>query len=346
MTDREAIVSEGTGPDHEPTVNHLRRRVVAVLVAVVLIGAGIAIGVLATRDSDGSSDNATEAAPDVTTATTSAPVSSPPPTVTGTRYRDEIFPEVTVMSDLQYGSAPGVDGAPVALMLDLYQPSGDVAAARPALVFVHGGGFSGGDKAAGPSALLAPMFAKLGYVTVSINYRLLSTDGCSGANGVTPSCSTAATEAVHDGLAAVRWLRANAATYRVDATRIGIGGESAGAIIATGVGVHADDVGTSGDPGYPSDVGAWVSISGGLPGGIFVGAGDAPGLLISGTADPIVPYQWSVETADALQRAGVTHVLDTLEGAGHVPWAEHGAEIKDATRDFFFTQLDVGTTAR
>src|SRR6266487_3583451 len=47
------------------------------------------------------------------------------------RYRDEVFSNYTVTSDLQYGSAPGLDGSPVALKLDMYEPANDRAAARP-----------------------------------------------------------------------------------------------------------------------------------------------------------------------------------------------------------------------
>jgi len=60
------------------------------------------------------------------------------------RYRDQVFSNITVTSDLQYGAAPGVDGNPSALKLDMYQPAGDTAAARPAVIWVHGGGYAGG----------------------------------------------------------------------------------------------------------------------------------------------------------------------------------------------------------
>ena len=121
------------------------------------------------------------------------------------------------------------------------------------------------------------------------------------------ACQAAATEAIHDAEAAVRWLRLDdtVAAHRIDPDRIGIGGESAGAITATGVGVWAESPGVSGNPGEPSGVQAFMSLSGGLPGGLFVSTGDAPGLLISGTADPLVPYKWSVDTNAALKRASV-----------------------------------------
>ncbi len=254
------------------------------------------------------------------------------------RYRDEVFSNVTKISDLQYGSAPDLANAPVELKLDLYEPAADRVTNRPAVVWVHGGGYSRGDKSAGPSAILANKFAKLGYVAISINYRLLAPRPCDAAGGIPPACFSAAVEAVHDAQAAVRWLRANAATYGIDADRIGIGGESAGAITATGVGLSADRPGDSGNAGYPSDVGAWVSISGGVPGGIFVDSSDAPGYLFSGTNDRTVPYKWSVETANAMESAGVPVVFNSLEGAGHVPWLQY-SDVFEQQSDYFFYQF-------
>jgi acetyl esterase/lipase len=326
----------------------------AALVIVALAAIAITVGVLIADDDGGSSTSAgaTTSAPagdesqDAATTlapTTAAPTTAAPsPTVAGVRYKDEIFTDVTVERDLQYGSAPGASGTPETLLLDLYRPAGDTATARPALVWVHGGGFKNGDKAQGVSAVMAPLYARLGYVVVSINYRLLAPQSCTGANGVSPECLDAGLEAVHDGLAAVRWVRANATKYGVDPERIVIGGESAGGIVATGVGVHADDPGSSGTPDQPSTVVAFFSISGGAPGGLFVDAGDAPGLLVSGTADDVVPYQWSVDTVKALNDAGVPSSLTTYEGAGHVPFAEHGEEMQAESIDFFYEHLGLG----
>ena len=252
------------------------------------------------------------------------------------RYRDLVFSAVSRTNDVTYGSAPDLAGNAVTLELDVYQPAGDTVTQRPALVWVHGGGFCCGDK--GDEATQATTFARKGYLVVSINYRLLATSGCSGASGVSPACYTAATEAVHDGQAAVRWLRANAAIYHVDPDRIGIGGESAGAIVATGAGLHSEDPGTSGNPGYSSTVQGWVSISGGLPNGLYAGAGDAPGMLFSGTADTIVPYQWSVDTSAALDAAHVPVVLETLNGAGHVP-PQFFAVYQTQSINFFYRYL-------
>jgi dienelactone hydrolase len=260
-----------------------------------------------------------------------------PPGDSPLRYRDQTFSAVSITSDLQYGTAPDANNNPVALKLDLYQPTGDTQTLRPALVWVHGGSFSGGDKTNFVPTDVANTFAKLGYVVVSINYRLLG----SGCVANPTNCTIAALEAQHDAQAAVRWLRSNAATYKIDATRIGIGGESAGAITATLVGLHSEDPGTSGNPGFPSTVGGFVSVSGGLPDGLFASSGDAPGVFFHGTADGTVSPNWSVQTAVAMLNAGVPAWLQLQNGAGHVPWVQYRTLYLEQADYFLYLALDL-----
>jgi para-nitrobenzyl esterase len=261
------------------------------------------------------------------------------------RYRDEVFKRVTVTRDIVYGSAP-VNGQPQDLTLDLYQPKGDDATKRPVIIWVHGGGFCCGDKAEGPSPDDAREFAHRGYVTASINYRLLVPDGCTGGNGVTAECYSAAIEDTHDAQAAVRWMRANASSYKLDKRRIAIGGESAGAIVSCGVAAMSASPGDSGNPGPSSAVGAFVSISGGIPGGLFVDSNTAPGILFASVDDPIVPYQWSVDMRDAMARYDIPVRLTAFPGDVHVPIAEHGAEIDKQSKTFLYKQLDLAHAAQ
>jgi dienelactone hydrolase len=267
-----------------------------------------------------------------------------PPGDAPLRYRDQVFDTVAVTSNLQYGTAPDANNQPVALRLDLYTPpASDTQTSRPALVWVHGGGFSGGDKANVVPVDVANTFAKLGYVVVSINYRLLGS-GCV-ANPGAAVCTVAALEAQHDAQAAVRWLRANATTYGVDPSRIGIGGESAGGITATLLGLHSEDVGSSGNPGFPSTVRGFVSVSGGLPGGVFATPDDASGLFFHGTADNVVPASWSNATVGELIKAGVPAWLQHQDGAGHVPWAQYRALYLEQASYFLYLTLDLGHAA-
>jgi carboxylesterase type B len=248
-----------------------------------------------------------------------------------------VFTSVTTTSNIVYGSAVDQQGRTVSLALDSYVPVGDTVTSRPAIVWVHGGSFSSGDKTSPELVDEATTFAKKGYVNVSINYRLGS--GCS-ASSPTAACVTSIVDAKHDAQAAVRFLRANAAGYGVDPTRIAVGGTSAGAITALNVGFDPTDPGTSGNPGYSSVVQAAVSLSGAA---ILTtpSSGDAPSLLFHGTADLVVPYQWAVDTQTHATTAGLVSELTSYAGDGHVPYAQHRNEILDQTTNFLFWTLNL-----
>jgi acetyl esterase/lipase len=274
-------------------------------------------------------------------ATLLAGCTVPRPPGDGTlRYRDQVFSAVTTTNDITYGRAPLDNGTQVDLKLDLYQPAGDTAAKRPAVVWVHGGGFTTGDKSSGRGK--ATFFAQLGYVAVSINYRLLSPDGCGGNPNPTPLCQHAALEAQHDAQAAVRWLRANAATYKIDTDRIAMAGGSAGAVTSVLAATHSEDPGTSGTPGYPSDIRAAVSISGGIPTNELIDAGDSPTLFIHGTEDRVVPFEWAVANAAKMQELGVFTVLEPIEGAGHGLAGDYGQLINEQSDYFLWFAMDLG----
>ncbi|MBK9179354.1 MAG: alpha/beta hydrolase [Acidimicrobiales bacterium] len=237
-------------------------------------------------------------------------------TVTGCRYWDDAFADVEVSRGIVYGRAVEQSGRPVDLVLDLYQPAGDTAAARPAIVWVHGGGFTAGTRTNPNTVDLALRFARKGYVTASIDYRLLQGGSCAFA-APTPTCGRAVLDAQHDAQAAVRWVRAHAAGLRVDPDRIAVGGSSAGAITALNVAYRSHDPGDSGTPGVSSAVQAAVSISGTATDVGSIGPGDPPVLLFHGTADATVPYRLAVGTVARAGAAGLVADLVSFEGAGH-----------------------------
>lgn len=253
----------------------------------------------------------------------------PPPAGTAPlRYRDPIFSDVSTTPGLAYGRAPGAAGNSVTLTLDMYRPTGDTQTRRPAIVLVHGGGFTGGTSKAANMVRMANAFAQRGYVAVSINYRLLGKgEKCGLETTPSPACVTAVLGAQHDAQAAVRWLRRYATAYRIDPTRIAIGGASAGAGTALAVAVNSTDPGTSGNPGYSSKVGAAISISGLLPHSVaatYYDPADSPILMFNGTADKTVPYSGAVQTVGDLLGAKIPVIFEALPGAGHVPFATDG----------------------
>ncbi len=252
------------------------------------------------------------------------------------RYRDAIFDDVTVTPNQLYGSAVNQQGTTVQLRLDLYEPTGDTVEDRPLIVFVHGGSFRFGSRTSAELVDQANHFAKRGYVTASISYRLAQTGCSSGAP--TAECVTAIIQAREDAQTAVRYLRDNADSIGIDTDRIAIAGSSAGAITATEVAFQTQEQPDAG-------VDAAVSLSGAhlltTP-----NRGDAPVLLFHGTSDFIVPYQWAVNTKNAADAGGVRAVLNPWEGAGHVPYTTFRSEILDRTRNFLYVHLKLATAAR
>jgi para-nitrobenzyl esterase len=260
------------------------------------------------------------------------------------RYRDDIFTNVTKTADVTYGSAVNLSGQTVTLKLDMYRPTGDTVTSRPAIVWVHGGSFCCGSKASAEIVDEANVFARKGYVTVSIDYRL-EPGGCTGSVPV-QTCVSAIQEAREDAQTAVRFLRAEASTYGVDATRIAIGGSSAGAITALNVGYTPENPGTGDHQGFSSAVRAAQSISGAQLASGPINAGDAPALLFHGTADSLVPLAWAQTTVDQAKAAGLLAILRIWDGAGHVPYAQFRTQILDETRNFFYSQMDLAHAAR
>jgi carboxylesterase type B len=250
------------------------------------------------------------------------------------RYRDQVFSAVTVTNNVTYGSAVNLSGQTITLQLDMYRPTGDTVTSRPAIVWVHGGSFSGGSKTSGELVDEATTFAKLGFVNVSINYRLES-PGCSGSFS---NCGQAIQEAWADAQTAVRFMRTNAATYGIDPNRIAIGGSSAGGITALNVGYASAE-----DPS--ASVRAAQSISGAKLSSSAVSAGDAAALDFHCTTDPLVSYQWAVNTVDAAKAQGLDAFLESWDATCHVPYAEHRQQILDQSRNFLWWEMNLAHAA-
>ncbi|PTX98507.1 alpha/beta hydrolase [Opitutus sp. ER46] len=129
-----------------------------------------------------------------------------------------------VQSDIEYGTAAGES-----LRLDACVPAGD--GPFPAVILVHGGAWSAGDKSGGPSkGYMAPLHDPLtanGIAWFSINYRL-------APKHPYPAC-------IEDVETAIRWVKAHAAEFHVDPKRIAIAGESAGAHLVALAATRADD---------------------------------------------------------------------------------------------------------
>lgn len=120
------------------------------------------------------------------------------------------------------------------LTMDIYQPDTDSEQLRPLILFIHGGSFFNGDKAEESYRLWCTHFASLGYVAVSMNYRM----------GWTPnrtSIDAAGFRATQDANAALRFLLHHADLYRINPDWVFVGGTSAGAITALNLAFLTDD---------------------------------------------------------------------------------------------------------
>jgi acetyl esterase/lipase len=253
---------------------------------------------------------------------------------------------VEVLRDVEYAKV-----GETSLKLDLYLPKRGEGEPKPGLiVWIHGGGWAGGNKSGNPMAWLTGH----GYAMASIAYRF--------------SDVAKFPAQVHDCKGAIRWLRANADKHGFDATRIGVSGASAGGHLAALLGTSGDVKELEGDVGgnldHSSRVQAvvdycgptdfelfaqtadWInrpnSLVANLLGGVVaeqtqqaraaspahhVGEGDAPLFAIHGDRDPLVPVTQAVRLHERYQAAGLKSSLDVIPGVGHV-----GAEFWDARR--------------
>ena len=130
---------------------------------------------------------------------------------------------------------------------------------------------------------------------------------------IMPSPSVDGETAQHDALAAVRWLRHNAAALEVDPTNIGASGSSAGAITALNLAYNSHDPGTSNDLTESSAIGGAVVLSGAAYGRLDpnyppvadIGPGDAPTLDAHCTNDQAVDWNLTQAGIDAAVAQGL-----------------------------------------
>jgi len=249
-------------------------------------------------------------------------------TACGDRYQTDIFTDVTVTQDVQYGSNTDAAGELKNLIFDFYEPTNDVLAARPLIIWAHGGAFVTGNENASDIITLCEAFSKKGYVNASINYRLLSTpyilEQVAAGVPVEDVFFDGVVKAVGDMKAAIRFFRQDAANeniYNIDPTQIYIGGASAGAMTA----IHAAYLneaadfdnytvldamqfinanggfeGNSGNDGYSSAVSGVINLCGAIASVDFMQANEAPIVSIHGDEDSIVPYALGYSSANGI----------------------------------------------
>jgi acetyl esterase/lipase len=162
------------------------------------------------------------------------------------RVPDVVPKGVVAHVDLVYGH-----GGDKPLLLDLYEPATKEDRTFPGVIVIHGGGWENGSRRA--FRAMCQQLALRGFVAATIDYRL--------------SGEARFPAAVEDCKAAVRWMRANAAKYRIDPQRIGAVGGSAGGHLAAMVALTTDSrlfEGTGGHPEFSSTLKAYVIMGTGV----------------------------------------------------------------------------------
>lgn len=254
---------------------------------------------------------------------------------------------VDVTRDVAYGRA-----GERSLKLDIYQPKTPAADRLPVIVWIHGGGWRGGNKSSG--GRLTALVGTGNYVGVSVGYRL-------SGEAIWPA-------QIHDCKAAIRWVRANADKHGIDPDRIGVWGSSAGGHLVSLLGTSSDIEELEGDCGTPdisSRVTCVVDFCGPTDMVVFrhsaadllfgsksvderqaeakvaspaahVSKDDPPILIVHGTKDGTVPIEQADLFNEKLKECDVDVTFVRIEGGGH---GIGGPEVMRRVTSFFDKHL-------
>lgn len=253
---------------------------------------------------------------------------------------------VSVHKGIAYARVNGTD-----LRLDVYEPAGTGRQLRTGIILIHGGGWTSLHKRT--MSGMGQFLARNGYVGFSVDYRLFD-----GTRNRWPA-------QLDDVQHAVCWIRANAATYHVDPSRIGAFGHSAGAQLAALLGMEetretpnvalsnfsskvqavVDHSGPSdftrdhdagGDAFFAKFLGstdedAWQSAS-----PVFhVAKNNAPCLIVHGTRDQEAPLSQPQELYDKPIAAGVPAEFVKVDDVHTFQTREARRQLALATLVFF-----------
>ena len=265
-----------------------------------------------------------------------------------------VRPEDVARTEMSKHSAAGRDGAPDVPVI-VYRPAG-AEGVLPCILHIHGGGYVLGSAAAGEAAH-RPLSADLGCCIVTVDYRLAPETSHPGP--------------VEDCYAALTWVMDHAADLKIDPTRVGVMGESAGGGLAAGLALLARDRGehwlafqhliypmiddrtvTHADPhAYVGEFVwtpqrnrfGWASLLGAEPGGGGISpyaaaaraddlAGLPPTYIATGALDLFL--EEDLDYARRLTRAGVPLELHVYPGAYHgFQWDRTADVTAQAERD-------------
>lgn len=249
-----------------------------------------------------------------------------------------------IRNDIVYSKVADRD-----LLLDAYLP--EKGGPSPAVLVVHGGAWRMGNRK--QLRGYAEALAEIGFVCFAIDYRLA------------PQHKFPAQ--IEDCRSAVKWIRTNAAKYKVDPGKLGAIGYSAGGHLVSLLGTTGEAPtkengnvdtrlqvvvagGAPTDFRWFPDKGKWCEF---LMGGTldtvpekffaasssaFADKDDPPTFFFNGTEDRLVPLPWSQSCFGALKAVGVKTEFHKIEGAGHMQ-AARNREALEKAYEFLKTEL-------
>lgn len=310
------------------------------------------------------------------------------------RYQKECF-DVVINKDVEYGKAngfwtsypvdneekysniikDGISGSiskkELSLRMDVYQPKNDTLKERPLLMIIHGGAFYIGDKAGNCFKAWSKHFASLGYVVVSLNYRI-------GFRLSKSSIERTGYNALQDAHAAMRYLVSHRKDYGIDTSRIFVAGSSAGSITSLNLAFMrnnnrpestygnklVEDLGNIESSGNKIKANFHIRAVGNMWGAVndlaLLNNSRTSIISFHGDQDQLVPYDSGYPFSDVkgplgkiffdemygsmaihrkAQSIGLREEMHTLEGLGHAPQEDKKGNL---TPSFYFIQDKMG----
>ena len=316
------------------------------------------------------------------------------------RYKEECF-EIETIRDVKYGTAKGYwvsrpetsnDYAKIItsgiaktlskkdfdLYMDIYLPKDDTMKQRPMVMFIHGGGFFIGDKRDTPIVLWCQHYAKMGYVAVSINYRM----GFKPSKASIERCGYSAAQDAH---AAMRFLIHNKEKYRINPNYLFVAGSSAGGITTLNLafmrnanrpesaegGLFNEDLGSIESSGNSLKETFKIRCIANMWGSVhdinMIDNAKISIISFHGDADKVVPYGTDVPFKDIklnisnlffnkmygsksiherAKKLGYREELHTFPGCGHAPHVDANNQpnekfyfIQEKTTNFFYKEF-------
>lgn len=228
-------------------------------------------------------------------------------------------------------------------VLDLAQPTFGPQTDRPAILIIHGGGWSAGSKNDRVYQDLMHYYARKGYVVCNMNYRLTQ-------EAPLPAC-------IQDVRSAIRWMKANAKQLGIDPNRIGTYGHSAGGHLSlmAGVAAASPHFNDGADPWRQFDCSVACAAGGAPPTEIgrpgpwadhpewwpigYIGQCRTPFLVLQGGEDPIVRPNLTEDWVRKMQQAGAAVDYVKVHGQHGVAFDQQLQFTRPAMDAFFARHL-------